>query len=130
MISSSFEFGGFSADATDREALMAQYLSFMGSNMPPVTTFERGDCNEDGSFNIADAIHGLANLFPPASGQAVINCYDACDANDDGAFNIADMVRLLGGLFGTPATPLAAPFGACGADNTGVPNCVDHASCP
>ena len=55
--------------------------------------FSRGDCNADGSFNIADAIFGLDILF---GGMGTIApCQDSCDANDDGGFNIADNIYML-----------------------------------
>lgn len=88
--------------------------------------FIRGDCNGDGTRNIADAIAGLEGLF----GMGVVLCTDANDVNDDGAYNIADMIFLLGGLFGPGPLP-PAPMLACGADPTAdTLMCAVSPSCP
>lgn len=80
--------------------------------------FTRGDCDADGSFNIADVVGLLGVLFPPAGqSPAVLPCRDACDANDDGGLNLADAVVALNALFGVPPVPLPAP-GNCGVDPT------------
>jgi hypothetical protein len=78
------------------------------------TEFRRGDCGNDGSVGIADAIYQLSVLFGPAE---PLPCADACDANDDGLLNIADPVRSLGHLFGGEP-PLASPYPGCGIDPT------------
>ncbi|MEM7165036.1 MAG: dockerin type I repeat-containing protein [Planctomycetota bacterium] len=77
--------------------------------------FIRGDCNNDGSNNIADAVNLLSFLFPMGP-PPTLPCEDACDGNDDGSLNIADAVAILNSLFGTPATPLPAPYPGCGQD--------------
>ena len=92
--------------------------------------FRRGDCNADGTVNIADAIFLLGQLFPsPTVTLSPILCQDACDGNDDGGVNIADAVAVLGSLFGT-VTPLPPPTGACGSDPTpdGL-SCVSSPGC-
>lgn len=91
----------------------------------------RGDCNVDGSTNIADAVALLGHLFPPAGTPGVVlECRDACDANDDGTLNISDAVVLLSALFGMPPTPLPAPT-LCGIDPTadGL-DCGSFSACP
>ena len=93
-------------------------------------SFSRGDCNDDGGVNIADAVFLLGFLFPGATGPSVITCDDACDGNDDGGLNIADGISILGSLFGTPAMPLAPPA-SCGFDNTNdALDCQTATSCP
>ena len=77
--------------------------------------FERGDCNSDGGFNIADAIALLGELFPSGGPSNPITCFDACDGNDDGAINIADAIALLGILFSGSILP--EPVN-CGPDPT------------
>ncbi|MGE3165547.1 MAG: hypothetical protein AB7O52_11620 [Planctomycetota bacterium] len=57
----------------------------------------RGDCNGDGSTDIADPVALLGVLFSGAPSPA---CDDACDHSDDGALDIADPVYLLATLFG------------------------------
>ncbi|MEM7263288.1 MAG: hypothetical protein AAF488_14965 [Planctomycetota bacterium] len=93
------------------------------------TSFERGDTNDDGGFDISDAIFGLGALFVLGAPQPT--CFDAADANDDGTFDISDAVATLSALFvpGSPSPP--APFGACGADPTtdGL-DCGSFGSCP
>ncbi len=80
----------------------------------PKELFRRGDPNEDGQRNIADAIALLGHLFAqkPAPG-----CMDGADANDDGNVNIADAIRILGHLFANTG-PLPDPFATCGEDST------------
>ncbi len=75
--------------------------------------FIRGDVNDDGSFDIGDAIAGLDYLF----GSTTLECVDALDANDDGGADIADAISILATLFSGGADP-AAPFPSCGSDPT------------
>jgi hypothetical protein len=81
---------------------------------PGETDFRRGDANDDGQANIADAIFILSYLF---GGGENPHCRDAADTNDDGGINIADAVSLLTYLFGGGAA-LPAPFSSCGTDPT------------
>lgn len=91
--------------------------------------FSRGDCNGDGSTNIADAVFLLGNLFPQGAPN-VLACVDACDGNDDESINIADAVRILNALFG-PADPLPAPYPGCGSDAAGTAlDCGSYSHCP
>ena len=78
--------------------------------------FLRGDTNDDGSVDIADAIGLLGVLFTPGSNP--LACEDAGDANDDGSVDVADAISILGFLF-TPGTPpLPEPFPNPGFDGT------------
>lgn len=80
--------------------------------------FRRGDSNQDGSMNIADAVYVLQNLF--AQGPAIA-CKDAADSNDDEGVNIADAVYVLQNLFAQgPPIPSPGPT-MCGPDTTGHP---------
>ena len=76
--------------------------------------FRRGDVNDDGARNIADAIFLLSHLF---AGGPEPTCKKAADANDDGALNIADAITILSHLFAGTG-PLPAPFPDCGEDPT------------
>lgn len=128
VISSSFEFGGF-GDAAARESLVCELLALMGFPCPGgVIEFRRGDCNNDGSVNIADAIFALSILFPSGT-PPIPSCEESCNANDDAAFNIADAISLLGSLFGAPPVPLPAPGSTCGVDPTPSLSCAASA-CP
>ncbi|MGE3165588.1 MAG: hypothetical protein AB7O52_11825 [Planctomycetota bacterium] len=103
------------------------------ANTPPgvgcESPFIRGDCNTDGTKNIADAVFGLTFLFPIGT-ITTLSCEDACDANDDGAINIADPVALLAELFGGPSIPLPPPT-VCDADPTlDSTFCASNAACP
>ncbi len=102
------------------EALTAEQIQDVMENgitggQPPAEVFVRGEANDDGQVNIADAIFILTFLF---GGGEAPPCPDAADANDDGALNVADAIKLLGHLFGGEG-PLPEPAGACGADPTG-----------
>ena len=79
--------------------------------------FQRGDCNDDASFNIADAIYLLGVLFPGTGGGNSLLCASACDANSDATLNIADTIFMLSNLFPGASTPtaLAEPLN-CGID--------------
>ena len=77
--------------------------------------FRRGDGNDDGVVNIADAVYLLAYLFAAAPPPP---CQSAADANDDGVLNLADAVAQLGTLFAANP-PLPAPgVQFCGIDPT------------
>lgn len=87
--------------------------------------FERGDVNEDGSFNIADAIGMLNHMFL----GDVVYCQDAMDINDDGVLNIADAIVAINYLFVSGDTP-ESPFGFCGPDPTpDTLTCESYARC-
>ncbi len=91
-------------------------------------TFRRGDCNGDGSVDVADPIALLTQLF---GGGGVLGCDDACDTGDDGQLDIADPIAVLGFLFNA-ATPPAAPFPSCGPDptSTDLLECLSYGACP
>ena len=74
------------------------------------TEFLRGDCNDDGAVNIADATCALTWLFAvgPEPG-----CLAAVNTNGDDKVNIADPVSLLNFLFGGGPI-ITAPFPDCG----------------
>lgn len=94
---------------------------------PGVPDFKRCDANQDGSFDIADAVSILGTLF----GGVATLCELALDCNDDNAANIADAVAGLDVLFGGGAPPLE-PFMTCGQDPTGVSmlTCMSFTACP
>lgn len=91
--------------------------------------FQRGDCNNDGTNNIADGIFLLGFLFPQGPPNP-LDCQDACDTNNDGSLNIADAVLLLDSLFGMPPAVLPGPV-TCGADTGGdILDCTGYSNCP
>ena len=76
----------------------------------PGPQFVRGDCNDDGRPDIADAVCALNWLFV---GSVPPRCVAATNANGDATFNIADPVYLLNYLFGGGPAP-TAPYPDCG----------------
>ncbi len=79
--------------------------------------FRRGDCNDDGEVNIADATCVLNWLF---AGVGAPGCVAATNTNGDDAANIADATYLLNHLFAGGPAP-AHPFPDCGtADLAGL----------
>ncbi|MCA8961236.1 MAG: hypothetical protein KDC38_12015, partial [Planctomycetes bacterium] len=91
------------------------------------TPFTRGDANDDGGFDISDAVYALSYLF---SGGPALACDDSGDVNDDGAIDISDPVYALGTLF-TGGPPPPAPYPGCGIDPTmdGL-TCDSFSNCP
>ncbi len=105
----------YSVHAT-RAGLDSTPVSCSGTvGTPPGVPFIRGDGNQDGAVNIADAIGILGGLFdssiPPGP------CADADDSNDDGGVNIADAIYTLFFLFAQGPAP-QAPHPALGSDPT------------
>ncbi|MEM7166416.1 MAG: M12 family metallo-peptidase [Planctomycetota bacterium] len=75
--------------------------------------FLRGDANDDGGVDVADAVRILAYLFSSGS----VNCLVSLDANDDEGVDIADAVRVLAYLFSGGMAP-PEPFPGPGLDPT------------
>jgi hypothetical protein len=98
----------------------------------PGDQFRRGDANNDGGIDIADAVFTLQYLFGNGTD---LSCPDAGDANDDETIDIADAISILDHLFGGGAD-LPAPFHRCGFDTTGgeegdLSGCIyNPAHCP
>ncbi len=77
--------------------------------------FSRGDCNNDGGTDIADAVFLLSNILFPTGTPTIPACADACDGNDDGVSDIADAIAVLSALFAGGVLP--APT-SCDVDPT------------
>jgi hypothetical protein len=74
--------------------------------------FLRGDANQDGGVNLADAVFILRFLF---AGSQPPSCSKTADADDNGSLGATDAIRILAHLFlAMPAPP--PPFPSCGAD--------------
>ena len=68
--------------------------------------FRRGDSNDDGAVDLADAVFTLRSLFSSVGESP--GCRDAADANGDGTLEVTDAIYELNHLFlGGPA--LAVP---------------------
>ena len=79
----------------------------------PDSTFVRGDCNDDNTIDLSDAVFHLGTVFlglPPPP------CQDSCDANDDGVSDLSDAVNILQSIF-SDSGPLPLP-NTCGEDPT------------
>jgi len=88
---------------------------------PAQPLFIRGDCSNQGSINIQDAVLMLNYLFSSTE----ITCADACDADDDGLLNLVDPLFDLMFIMGLGPMP-PAPSGICGADPS--PDSIDCAT--
>ncbi len=99
--------------STIRRFLAACVLAASSALAAP---FVRGDVNQDGTVDIADAVRCLGYLF--AGQESVAECLDSADVNDSGLVDIADPIYLLAYLFAKAASPVA-PFPACGEDRPG-----------
>lgn len=87
------------------------------------TPFQRGDCNNDGSPNIADGVWLLNYLF--IGGPASI-CLAACDTDGDQELGLLDAVLFLNHwISGGP--PPAAPYPGCGVDPAA--DCPEYSAC-
>jgi subtilisin-like proprotein convertase family protein len=118
VISQTWEIGGYGNDIFQ---ILPLYLVALENNSTPPPAdpqFIRGDVNNDGGRNVADAIFLLASLFVPGSPSA--SCADSADCNDDGGTNVADAVFLLNNLFIPGSSPIPAPGTTldCGVDPT------------
>ena len=124
-----YELNGTLPQVVFNGAGIADFAYVPASGPGPEPEFDRGDCNNDGSFNIADMIFLLGGLF---SGGDPGTCDDACDTNDDGQRNIADAIAGLDALFGGGGLGLPSPFGVCGLDPTDSDpfDCFENAGCP
>ncbi|MEM7166135.1 MAG: immunoglobulin domain-containing protein [Planctomycetota bacterium] len=88
--------------------------AFTVAQLLPSGPFRRGDANDDGGVNTADAIFLLNYLFANAAKPA---CMDAADVDDNGSVNLSDAIQLLNYLFAGAFAP-AAPFTSVGFDPT------------
>ncbi len=90
--------------------------------LPPLNIL-RGDCNNDGVADLADAIHVLNVIFFDG---VMLGCHVACDHNDDGTFDVADYIFSINYFF-LDGPPFPAPFPNCaalpGAECENEPNC-------
>lgn len=78
---------------------------------PAILAVAMGDCNKDGSVDIADALSLADYLF---SGGAAPGCANACDVNGDGNLDLGDTVYTLYYLFVGGSAPVQPAAGtAC-----------------
>jgi hypothetical protein len=99
----------FGQGPTYQPALIDGSLSVVNFN-----SFTRGNCNNDGTVNVADGIYLLNYLF---QGGAAPACADACDTDDDADIGVPDAISIFNYQFLDGPAP-AAPFPAAGLDPT------------
>jgi hypothetical protein len=96
------------------------------------SSFRRGDCNDDGTVDISDAVFSLGSLF---LGDGDPDCDDACDSNGDGEMDISDAINTLGVLFLGQGSIPPPGMTDCGVDPTAEQpgnelGCLQYESCP
>lgn len=79
-----------------------------------LTRFVRGEVNNDGRFDISDAVYILNWKF---RGLPQPTCLDAADANDDGIEDLIDALHIINWQYRGGVDP-EDPFIACGIDPT------------
>jgi len=94
---------------------LALLISSAASLPAQCPTFQRGDANADGDFDLSDAVATLLYLF---SAGAEPPCADAADSDDSGKIELTDAVYSLNHLFLGGAEPPAPGPGECGRDGT------------
>ncbi len=120
------------ATATDA-ATNSSTCSFSVTVVIPQSPFVRGEANQSGILDIADAFCILDYLFGPAGAPCktrVPLCMDAADANDDAGVDVADALYVLQYLFTSgPMPPM--PFPLCGPDLTDDDDlrCIEFGPC-
>jgi hypothetical protein len=98
------------------------FLKFAFGPLPELE-FLRGDANNDGDIDIADAVSIISDLF--LGREALAPCRDALDSNDDGAIDTSDAVYIIAFQFlGAPPPP--PPYPEPGFDPT--PDSIPHCS--
>jgi hypothetical protein len=85
-------------------------LLLVSSPGEPLARFIRGECNGDGSVDIADPICALNWLF---RGESTPGCIAALNANGDVSVDVSDPLRLLTFMF-QGSTPPPPPYPNCG----------------
>jgi hypothetical protein len=103
---------GSSNTPTTKQGLV---LRLNGQKAAVAGAFIRGDANNDGKVNIADAIWVVYQVVPALHGQAAA-CSDSADANGDNKVDLADAIYLIDWQFRGSGKPPVAPYPLCGAD--------------
>jgi hypothetical protein len=88
--------------------------------------FRRGDSNDDGRVDIADAVHIIFRLFGDGGEPP---CLDAADAQADGSLDLSDPVFILDYLFLAGSPPPAPGPQACGPADPPHLGCNSFKSC-
>jgi len=98
----------------------------LGDARPAPSNFSRGDTNDDGALDVADAIALLARLF---QGVRELPCEKSADVDDSGRLDLTDAVALLDHAFLGGPEPIS-PYPLCGPDPTeDALLCESYGSC-
>jgi Na+-transporting NADH:ubiquinone oxidoreductase subunit NqrD len=117
-------------DGDTRLPLLGDSVAVTVSNEPVAARFIRGDANQDGKVNIADAVAIVRTLFGVGTKIAMIEaCRASVDVNDDGEFNISDASYVLAYLF-KAGRIMPAPAGVCGLAPEGRALTCEEFRCP
>ncbi len=113
-----------------RSPLRGDAVAVKVSSEPLSADFIRGDANQDGRVNVADAVAILRALFGGGTKLALIEaCPASADVNDDGELNVSDASYALAYLFRAGAG-IPAPAGACGPVPEGGALGCEEFRCP
>ncbi|HQF64331.1 MAG TPA: dockerin type I repeat-containing protein [Planctomycetota bacterium] len=113
-----------------RSPFLGDAVAVSVSSKPPAADFIRGDANQDGKVNVADAVAILRALFGGGTKLAMIEaCPASADVNDDGRLTVSDATYELAYLF-RAGPPIPAPFGACGPAPEGSALGCERFRCP
>ena len=103
-------------------------FTFTLLTVPPVRSFLRGDCNDDGAVDLSDTAFTLNWLF---TGGPAPSCLASANTNGDEAVDITDPTYLLNHLFlGGP--PPVSRFPDCGTSDLEADDAMgcEESSCP
>ncbi len=104
-------------DASERagreDTVEVTFCELTGFPVVASSGFRRGDADDNGLVQLADAIFILNHLF---AGGPAYTCADAADADNDGAVGQTDAIVVLRHLFGGGAAPPAPGIETCGPD--------------
>lgn len=98
---------------SDRRGGSGDQDLWVASRIVPPIVFLRGDCNDDRTVDISDAVCILNWLF---AGEATPGCVAATNTNGDDDANLTDATYLLNYLFAGGPGP-AQPFPDCGTSD-------------
>jgi len=87
----------------------------------------RGDANNNGSVDQADAVYISNYLF---NGGPAPPCMNQADANNSGTVDVSDPTYILNWLYqGGPAPPAPGPYNTtCTTDDSPYPGCLNPCS--
>jgi len=105
------------------------FITYVTSDVKRTPSFLRGECNDDGTVDLSDAVCIFSWLF---EGGDRPGCLDAADTNDTDGHNLTDGIYLLAWLFQGGGPPPAPGPTRCGIDPTdedGI-DCLSYNQCP